>query len=149
MSAYRLHLCCLLLLLTLLLLCASGFSSNAKQLAEAQELIDRATKVSNLTESDGVPFFLQLQFDPIPGRPSSKGGTYKLWWAAQDKWRAQAGTDGLQDIEVRNAQGLWLREDADPKLDSIFSGARRFPFGGPLLRWNEKIVGLRAREINR
>lgn len=148
MSAYRLRVCCLLLLLILSLLCASGFSSDAKQLAEAESLIDRATKASSLTGSDGVPFFLQLRFGPLPGNARSKAGGYKLWWAAHDKWRAQADANGLQDVEVRNAQGLWLRQGIDPELDAIFGGARRFPFGGQLLRWNEKIVGLRERKVN-
>ncbi|HUI83737.1 MAG TPA: hypothetical protein VL240_05910 [Candidatus Binatia bacterium] len=135
-------------LLPLFFLVFPAFSSDAKQIAEAQALIDRAERVSSLTGPDAVPFFLQLRFDRTPSSLNGKGGTYTLWWSAHNKWRAQAESGQLREIELRNDQGLWLREDTDPRLNAIFSGARRFPFGGNLLAWNEKIVGLRERKLH-
>jgi len=122
-------------------------SSDSKHLAEAQALIDRAETISNLTGPNAVPFFLEVRFDRSPTLISGRGGTYKLWWVAADKWRAEAQSGDLTEIEIRNDQGLWLRADTDPKLDAVFSGAHRFPFGGNLLAWSEKIVGLRERKL--
>ncbi len=135
-------------LLSALLFVIPGFSSDAKQLAEAQALLDRAETVSSLTAANAVPFFLELQFDRTPTNLSGKGGAYKLWWAGNKKWRAEAEAGDSRDFEIRNDEGLWSREDIDPKLAAIFSGARRFPFGGRMLAWNEKIVGLRERQLN-
>lgn len=125
----------------------SAFAIDPAKLAEAQTIIDRAEKVSSLTGANAVPFFLELRFDHTPFPATGKGGSYKLWWTARDKWRAEAESGDLREVEIRNEQGLWLTENTNPKLDAIFSGTRRFPFAGQILGWNEHIVGLHERKI--
>ena len=135
-------------LVLLLLTVQSSFASGGGQISEAKALIDRAENVSSLTGPSAVPFFLELRYERPRTRASGGGGTYKLWWAAHDKWHAQAQSDDVNDIEVRNDQGLWLREEIDPKTYTIFSNVRRFPFGGPLLNWGEQVTGLKDQKVD-
>jgi hypothetical protein len=139
------HLACLAVLL---LVSISAYSSDLDRIANARSIIDRAEKVSSLTSPASVPFFVELRFDRTPSVTSGKGGTYKLWWEARDKWRAEAQVGEIRTVEVRDDRGFWRSESTDPKADAVFSGAARFPFRGNLLGFDEKIIGLKERKVN-
>ncbi len=126
----------------------AALGSDPKQIAEAQALIDRAEQLSSLAQPGSSPFFFQARIDHTPSKVTGKGGIYKLWWAADDKWREEAEADGAKAIRVRNESGLWMSPDFDPKLDAVFGGGRGFPFHGKLLGWDEKITGLKEQKID-
>lgn len=119
-----------------------------KQVAEAQALIDRAERLSRLAQSGSSPFFFQARIDHTPSRLTGKGGIYKVWWVADDKWREVAESGDLKAFQIRNERGLWMPAEPNLKLEAIFAEGQGYPFRGKLVGWDEKITGLRDRTVD-
>ncbi len=126
----------------------SATATDSKQLANAQALIARAERVSSLTQVGSSPFFVQANISHAASKLTGSKGVYKIWWAANDRWREEAEADNLKGLQIRNSQGLWLPSDLDPKLAAIFADGQGYPFRGELQRWNEEIVGLKERKLD-
>lgn len=128
--------------------CSLAAAIDAEQLDKAQALIDRAEKLSSLAQPQSGPFFFEARIDHTPSKVTGKGGIYKIWWAAPDRWREEAEADGVTAFQIRNEQGLWTAPEFNPTLDGIFAGGRGFPFRGKLLEWDEKITGLKEHKVD-
>lgn len=133
---------------SMVLASSTAAAIDPKQVAAAQALIDRAEELSRLTRPGSSPFLLQLQVDRKPSKMNGKGGVYKLWWLAEDRWRESAEAGGLAAIQVRNEQGLWLPADLDPKLRAVLADGKAFPFREKLVAWDEQIAGLKQYTVH-
>jgi hypothetical protein len=122
--------------------------ADCKKTAEAQALLDKAEKVSRLTEKGSPPFALQATIESGEGKQKQTADFYLLWQDAEH-WRAMAVKGDHREIHVRNPEGLWLPKIPDPALMPAFLAGRSFPFRPhTLVAPDERIETIRQRKID-
>lgn len=132
-----------LFLLSLLALQVS-VRADSKQ-AEAQALLDKAEKLSRLTEKGSPPFALQATIESGEGKQTAD---FYLLWQDAEHWRAMAVEDNRREIYVRNPEGLWLPAVPDFDLASALSYGMSFPFVRGLAPSTESFDAVQNRKVN-
>jgi hypothetical protein len=128
---------------------ADSKQADPKKVAEAQALLDKAERLSRLTEKGSPPFALQATIVSGEGKQKQTADFYLLWQDAEH-WRAMAVKGDHREIHVRNPEGLWLPKIPDRALGYIFGSGAVFPFMQPLIpSADERIDGTRERKVNK
>ncbi len=82
---------------------------------QAQTLLERARKFSDIRATNASPFRLKATFSFIDDQLETLAGTYTEFWQSGTQWRKEIVVAGRKKIEIASNDKLWEFE-SDPSL---------------------------------
>jgi len=83
--------------------------------SEAEELLERARRFSDIRGAESSPFRLKANFTFIGDELETFAGTYTEYWVSDSKWRKEIVVGERKRIEIAGGTKLWTF-DSNPML---------------------------------
>jgi len=92
--------------------------SEAPSKDEAQALLQRAAKVTNLRATDSTPFHLLVKAKSFGEEGEIVEGHYELWWKTSDHWSSRIEWANNAELDVTDNNRIWKQGEDTHLVES-------------------------------